>query len=149
MEKSTEDLQSELTQAQSYDEFYNKNTSEIKFPSAVDYLNYLLDLKGITNKADFIKKTNLERTYVYHILNGNKNPGRDKLIILALAAQANITETQNLLITETQNLLKYAGERPLYVRDRRDGLIFYAIEHGKNLDAVNILLDENNLEILK
>ena len=39
MEKSTEDLQSELTQAQSYDEFYNKNTSEIKFPSAVDYLN--------------------------------------------------------------------------------------------------------------
>lgn len=75
MEKSTEDLQSELTQAQSYDEFYNKNTSEIKFPSAVDYLNYLLDLKGITNKADFVKKTNLERTYVYHILNGNKNPG--------------------------------------------------------------------------
>ena len=68
MEKSTEDLQSELTQAQSYDEFYNKNTSEIKFPSAVDYLNYLLDLKGITNKADFVKKTNLERTYVYHIL---------------------------------------------------------------------------------
>ena len=66
MEKSTEDLQSELTQAQSYDEFYNKNTSEIKFPSAVDYLNYLLDLKGITNKADFVKKTNLERTYVYH-----------------------------------------------------------------------------------
>ena len=126
MEKSTEDLQSELTQAQSYDEFYNKNT---------------LDLKGLTNKADFIKKTNLERTYVYHILNGNKNPGRDKLIILALAAQANITETQNLL--------KYAGERPLYVRDRRDGLIFYAIEHGKGLDAVNILLDENNLEILK
>ena len=71
MEKSTEDLQSELTQAQSYDEFYNKNTSEIKFPSAVDYLNYLLDLKGITNKADFVKKTNLERTYVYHILNGH------------------------------------------------------------------------------
>lgn len=141
MEKSTEDLQSELTQAQSYDEFYDKNTSEIKFPSAVNYLNYLLDLKGITNKADFVKKTNLERTYVYHILNGNKNPGRDKLIILALAAQANITETQNLL--------KYAGERPLYVRDRRDGLIFYAIEHSKNLDAVNILLDENNLEILK
>lgn len=141
MEKSTEDLQSELTQAQSYDEFYDKNTSEIKFPSAVDYLNYLLDLKGITNKADFVKKTNLERTYVYHILNGNKNPGRDKLIILALAAKANITETQNLL--------KYAGERPLYVRDRRDGLIFYAIEHGKDLDAVNILLDENNLEILK
>ena len=63
------------------------------------------------------------------------------LIILALAAKANITETQNLL--------KYAGERPLYVRDRRDGLIFYAIEHGKDLDAVNILLDENNLEILK
>ena len=129
MEKSTEDLQSELTQAQSYDEFYNKNTSEIKFPSTVDYLNYLLDLKGITNKADFVKKTNLERTYVYHILNGNKNPGRDKLIILALAAKANITETQNLL--------------------KRDGLIFYAIEHDKDLDAVNILLDENNLEILK
>lgn len=76
-----------------------------------------------------------------HFLNGNKNPGRDKLIILALAAQANIAETQNLL--------KYAGERPLYVRDRCDGLIFYAIEHGKDLDAVNILLDENNLEILK
>ena len=98
-------------------------------------------LRFIRKKRDFIKKTNLERTYVYHILNGNKNPERDKLIILALAAQANITETQNLL--------KYAGERPLYVRDRRDGLIFYAIEHGKDLDAVNILLDENNLEILK
>lgn len=141
MEKSTEDLQSELTQAKSYDEFYNKNISELQFPSTIDYLNYLLDLKGITNKADFIKKTNLDRTYAYHILNGDKKPGRDKLIIFALAANADITETQNLL--------KYAGERPLYVRDRRDGLIFYAIEHGKDLDAVNILLDENNLEILK
>lgn len=141
MDKSTEDLQSELTRAKSFDEFCHKNKAELNFPSAIDYLNSLLEAKGITNRAAFIKKTNLDRTYAYHILNGDKTPGRDKLLIFAIAAGADINETQNLL--------KYAGGRPLYVRDRRDGLIYYAIERHKDLDFVNQLLDDNNLEILK
>ncbi|PWM77806.1 MAG: hypothetical protein DBY32_08175 [Phascolarctobacterium sp.] len=140
MDKSTEDLQSELTRAKSFDEFCRKNDGELAFPSAVDYLNFLMKSKNI-NKAALVAATNLDRAYAYHILSGRKNPGRDKLIIFAIAAKASIAETQNLL--------KYAKERPLYVRDRRDGLIYYGIEHGKNLAEINFLLDENELDILE
>ena len=140
MDKSTEDLQSELTKAKSFDEFYRRNNAELQFPSAADYLNYLLQSKNIS-KATLIANSNMERTYVYHILSGNKTPGRNKLIILAIAAGADITETQNLL--------KYAQERPLYVRDRRDGLIYYGIDQGKSLMYINETLMENNLEILQ
>ena len=140
MDKSTEDLQSELTKAKSFDEFCRRNNAELHFPSATDYLNYLLQSKNIS-KASLIANSNLERTYVYHILSGTKTPGRDKLIILAIAAGADIAETQNLL--------KYAQERPLYVRDRRDGLIYYGIDRGKSLMYINETLLENNLEILQ
>ena len=140
MDKSTEDLQSELTKAKSFEEFCRRNNAELQFPCAADYLNYLLQSKNIS-KAALIASSNLERTYVYHILNGSKTPGRDKLIILAIAAGADIVETQNLL--------KYAQERPLYVRDRRDGLIYYGIDRGKSLMYINETLMENNLEILQ
>ena len=140
MDKSTEDLQSELTKAKSFDEFCCRNNAELQFPSAADYLNYLLQSKNIS-KAALIANSNLERTYVYHILSGSKTPGRDKLIILAIAAGADIAETQNLL--------KYAQERPLYVRDRRDGLIYYGIDRCKSLMYINETLMENNLEILQ
>ena len=140
MDKSTEDLQSELTKAKSFDEFCRRNNAELHFPAAVDYLNYLLQSKNIS-KAALIANSNLERTYVYHILNGSKTPGRNKLIILAIAAGADIAETQNLL--------KYAQERPLYVRDRRDGLIYYGIDRGKSLMYINETLMENHLEILQ
>ena len=91
MDKSTEDLQSELTKAKSFDEFCRRNNAELQFPSAADYLNYLLQSKNIS-KAALIANSNLERTYVYHILNGSKTPGRNKLIILAIAAGADIAE---------------------------------------------------------
>ena len=80
MDKSTEDLQSELTKAKSFDEFCRRNNTELQFPSAADYLNYLLQSKNIS-KVALIANSNLERTYVYHILSGSKTPGRNKLII--------------------------------------------------------------------
>lgn len=140
MDKTTEDLQSELTQAKSFNEFYDKNKTELGFPSVTAYLEHLMKIKNM-KKAEVVAALNLERSYGYHILDGKKNPNRDRLIILAIAVHANIEETQNML--------KYAKERPLYARDPRDGLIFFGIKNRKNLTDINYLLSENNLKILQ
>ena len=38
---------------------------------------------------------------------------------------------------ETDRLLKYAGQRELYSRDRRDSIIRFGLEKGYNLDTIN------------
>ena len=140
MDKSTEDLQSELTRARSFEDFCRQNNAELAYPAAMEYLRSLMESKNIS-RAELVAATNLERTYAYHILSGAKKPSRDRLIILAIAARASLDEAQKLL--------KYAEERPLYVRDRRDSLIYYGIEHSKNLADINDTLLENDLAVLE
>ena len=48
-----------------------------------EFLNILIESKGLT-KAEVIKRTNIERTYFYQIINDKKLPGKDKVIECAL-----------------------------------------------------------------
>jgi hypothetical protein len=63
------------------------------------------------------------------VINGKRNPNRDMLIRVALA----IVTT----VDEAQHLLRYAGFDPLYVRRKRDVIIWFGLSKGESLDIVN------------
>ena len=95
------------------------------------YLQQLLwkyDKKASTVSEDAM----LAASYVGNIVNGKKNnPSRDSLLAICLAI--------GTTVEEVQYLLKYAGHAPLYVRRRRDVVIWFGFM--KQMDLLQV--DEN------
>ena len=84
---------------------------------------------------DVVRDSSLERLYAYHIFAGRKrNPSRNKVISLALAMK--------LTPEETQYLLYYAGAEHLYVRNPRDSILWYALDHHMSVVDTNIMLQK-------
>ena len=69
-----------------------------------------------------------------------KNPSRNKVISLALAMK--------LAPEETQYLLYYAGAAQLYVRNPRDSILWYALDHHMSVLDTNIMLQKMSEEPL-
>lgn len=69
-------------------------------------------------------------SYVGNLINGKKNnPSRNVLLCICFALGATVEETQYLL--------KCAGHAPLYVRKKRDVVIWFGLTKGEPLDVVN------------
>lgn len=103
------------------------------FHSFSEYLNaYLKEHKLSESKV--IKDSLIQRTYAYQILNGSKNPGRNKVLSLCIAAGMNYEETQHAL------LLSNLGK--LYPRRKEDSIIIFALEQKLNVMQTNELLYE-------
>lgn len=124
---------------QSGNEFIEKNTSkELNLSSLLN--EYIGD--NNLNIPDIIRDSGLTASYVYNIFNGDKNPGRDKIIALCIGMHMNYSMTQKTLET--------AKQAPLYPKDERDARIAIAINSGaKNVTKVNLMLDEYELETIK
>ena len=138
--KTTVELLHEITTISTITDFFKKNSDEMTLPSLSDYLNELLQKKNLS-KAYLAKNSGLDKHYVYHILAGLKNPSRTKVLAIALAL--------HLTFDETQRVLKYAQAKDLYIRDKWDSLIIYALNHKLSVLETNELLDEFHAEILK
>ena len=96
--------------------------------------NYLGDLlRKYDKKASAVSEAaGLATSYVGSIVKEKKrNPSRDALISICLAIGTDLEEVQYLL--------KYAGQAPLYVRRRRDVIIWFGFKKHMTLDEV----DEN------
>lgn len=94
--------------------------------------NYLQEIlwKYDKDAATISRYAGLDRSYVGNIIRGKKNnPGRDSLIAICLAVGTNIDEVQYLL--------KYAGHAPLYVRRKRDVVIWFGFMKHKTIDDVD------------
>ena len=90
--------------------------------------------------SELIREAHLQRNYGYQILDGKRNPSRDKVIALCLALHLNITDTQRAL-NISQN-----GQ--LYSKSRRDSILIFAIEKNLSVMDTNELLFEMNEPIL-
>ncbi len=101
---------------------------------------HFLEIQGL-KKSDIIRAAQLDRTYGYQILNGTRQPGRDKILALCIAA--------GLTLRETQRCLETAGEGILYARSPRDAVIIYGIEHHMDVMRINELLVEKRERILE
>ncbi len=88
-----------------------------------------------------MRRSNLNRAYVYQIFLRRKYPSRDKVIALAFGLELNAEETQAVLMQ--------AGYRELYPRDPRDALLLFAIGRGKSILDANDLLYDHNIEVLE
>lgn len=91
--------------------------------------------------AEVVKKSGINKNYVYQIVNGSKNPSRDKVIALCIAAGMNFSETNRGL--------KKAGFAPLYPKDERDVYIAICInEKISSVTEVNLRLYDNGINPL-
>lgn len=137
--KSTDELSHEIKAAKNIKDYLQKNKEHMIKTNLSEHLNMLLSLKKL-KKADVVRASLLDRTYVYKIFAGEKNPTRDKLIALAFGL--------HLSDLETQKMLKLSDNRELYARDERDALILFSLQRNKTVFEVNELLIDHELSIL-
>ena len=133
--KSTGELLHEIaTTKQDFESFANENKDEFDEFDSRDYLNRLLVTKNL-QPTDIIRRSGLERSYVYHIINGErKNPSQGKVIALCIAFELTVEQTQRLL---------------RYPRNQRDSIILYGISRKMSVMEINEHLLNLNFELLE
>lgn len=96
-----------------------------------EYLTELMEIHNVT-VGHIIAKTILSKSYVYQVLSGERKPGRDIIIRMALAANFTLGETQQLLVL---------GERGvLYPKVKRDAVIMCSIQQKRGLSETHEFL---------
>lgn len=134
-------LEHAIKQCDSFEEFEKRYCDKMlrKDDRLVNYLYELLEKSG--KKAHSVSEAaHLSPGYLGLILNKNKNPKRDVLICISLALKISVDEL-NLL-------LKYAGYAPLYVRRKRDVVIWFGLMKGESIEDVNYNLIQRGLKQL-
>lgn len=139
LHKTTDELNHEIKNATDIEDYLEKNKENMITRSLPGHLKMLLSQKGIS-RADVVRGSLLDRSYVYQIFSGEKAPSRDKLIAIAFGLC--------LSDDETQKMLKLSGNRELYARDERDALILFALQRKKTIMETNELLLNHSLTVL-
>lgn len=136
---STAELEHELKTTTNIEDYLSKSRKYMLAHNLPEHLKMLLSQKELS-KADVVRGSLLDRSYVYQIFSGEKTPSRDKLIALAFGL--------HLSDDETQKMLKLSGNRELYARDARDAVILFALHQKKTIFDVNELLFSHDFPIL-
>ncbi|MBO7453367.1 MAG: helix-turn-helix transcriptional regulator [Clostridiales bacterium] len=105
-----------------------------------EYLSVLMRERNLTS-TDLISASKIDRSYWYQIEKGDKTPGREKVIMIALGLKASLEETQKML--------GLAGQNQLYSKDVRDSLIIYAINKNMTIMDANAMLNKYGVAELK
>lgn len=129
--KDTGDLLAELKNGRDIKNYLDRNKKELAI-SLHEYLEKIRKEKSL-EYADIIKKSGLNRDYIYKIFRGeNKKPSRSKILAIGIA--------MNLNLDEIQYLLKHAQLNLLYPRSQWDSIIISAVEQKLNVIETNELL---------
>ncbi len=139
MEKATSELIEILKGTRTIDEFLEKEADSLNSPSVSDEILALIKASGFS-KADVIHRSGLTDAYGYQIFNGERNPSRDKLIMLSFGL--------SLDFDLTQHFLKRTRVATLYAKDPRDAVIIHAKQRGLSLSDTNELLYRLGTDIL-
>ena len=132
MDKSTDELMNILQNAndtQILDSVIKDIDKTTDFHS---HINAIL-LKRNISIAELQRKSCIDRTYIYQIMDGSRNPGRDKVIAICLAL--------GIDVTDTVRLLKITGNAVLYPKNRRDAILIYALNNSIIVSDANRLLE--------
>ena len=136
MGMTTMTLEGAIRNIDTFEEFEKKFTEDfLDDDKRVCY--YLAEL---VRKYDAVctavsEKAGYAPAYLGNIINGAKNnPSRNVLISMCLAL--------GTTVEEVQKLLKYAGHAPLYVRRKRDVIIWFGFMKGLSPDDVDELLQD-------
>ena len=84
--KTTDELAHEISRSDNILDYLAENRSEMQLDSLPEYLEGWLKQKNCS-KADVVRRSNLNKAYVYQIFLGRKYPSRDKVIALAFGLE--------------------------------------------------------------
>ena len=134
-------LEGILRQCESFDQFEQICSDDMLNSDCRTsiYLMRLLDKYGWKTAAAS-EADEMSTGYLGLIINGKRNATRDMLIQIAIAIGATAEETDYLL--------KYSGYNPLYVRNKRDVIIWYGISKKEKLSVINTNIIKRGLEPL-
>ncbi|MCR2049141.1 helix-turn-helix domain-containing protein [Acetatifactor muris] len=132
-------LNDDLKNTKSISSYLERNEANMIPRSLPEHLRLLLNQKGM-RRADVARGSLLDRKYIYQIFDGTKIPSRDKLIAMAFGLR--------LSAEEAQTMLKLSENRELYVRDRRDAIILFALQRNMSIFETNDLLYEYGYAVL-
>jgi len=134
-------LEGILRQCDSFDQFEAKCSDDLLNSDCRTsiYLMRLLDKYGWKTSAAS-EAAEMSTGYLGLIINGKRNATRDMLIRVAITIGATVEETDYLL--------KYSGYNPLYVRNKRDVIIWYGISKKEELSVINTNIKNRGLEPL-
>ena len=141
--KTTSRLQEILNHTETESQLSDVLSDDGMLPEDMTFADYFFSLPGVNenSKAEIVKRSGIDRNYAYQILNNTrKNPSKDKVIALCLAA--------NTTLDQARRALKIAGCPDLYVRNRRDAVITYAFHHHMSPQELNSLLNEFHESLL-
>lgn len=113
----TENLLEFLLKASSPEEYLSREGSVVERKLS-DYLFALLSERGMT-RAQVVRASALNASFVYDIFAGKSLPGRDNAIMLAFGLSCSLVETQRLL--------RLAGVAELWPKVRRDAIIIWCV----------------------
>ena len=133
------DILSKIDNTAEMEKYFDNPKITDSFSSFIDYLRSIIEAKKITD-SELITKSGIEKSYYYQIMKGSRNPGRDKVIRLSIAA--------GLTNRETTRTLELSGNAPLYPKNRRDIIITVGINQHASVDDINLLLDKYKEEPL-
>jgi len=120
---------------------YMENYAENSYTGFAAYFNDYMKAHQL-EMAEVIAGSNISRNYIYNIMNGDRNPGRDKIIALCIGA--------GMSCRDINRALKISQKGVLYAKNERDARIMIAVNKGiKNVTQLNIILDREGLEILE
>lgn len=136
---TTNTLTYRFTYASDLIQALDENEDAFVQPSVSEYLKELCEKYNMA-PAQMIRSAHIERTYGYQILNGTRNPSRDKLLQIAFG--------MGLSLEEAQALLKRAEKSSLYAKVKRDAVCIFALSHDLNLFDVQELLASVGLPLL-
>ncbi len=134
--ETTSELQKILKNIHSEPDLNEYLGSEGTISPYTSFSDYFLSLPEVSEmpRTELIRKSGLERTYAYQILNGTREkPGRDKILRLCLAA--------GLGADQVRKALEAGKEAPLYPRNRRDAILIFAVNKKCGVDDAQMLLD--------
>ncbi len=132
---STQELFLMLQEAQALSPALEEIAAEMDAPDLPTLLSALMDRRGI-NAARLSELTLLSRSFTYQLCSGERLPGRDIVLRLALALK--------LSVEEAQRLLQAAGKGALYPRVRRDAIVIFCLGREKGLYETNELLAQHD-----
>lgn len=120
---------------------YIRKYARKKISTFPEYFNEYISKRNL-KISQIIQKSNISRNYIYNIINGNRHPGRDKIIALCVA--------MGMSYSEINRALKISKHSVLYPKDERDARIIIAVNQGiDDVVKLNIILEREDLPIIE
>ncbi|MBM7560872.1 XRE family transcriptional regulator [Fusibacter tunisiensis] len=138
-ELKTEILNEKLMKSENFDAFFETHGKHIRLDSFHNCLYDMISDSGLKN-SDIFLAADLSESYGYQLLSGKRQPSRDKILKLAFALK--------LTLEKTNLLLKLGQKNSLYVKNKRDAILMFALNTKKSLIDTNALLESENCDLL-